>query len=192
MDRNSKILDEGCGSGGLLLSLHDLGFMDLMGVDPYVKENESNSIKILKKEILELPEDNHFDLIIFNHSFEHILRQNETLLKVSKILDDDGTCIISMPIKSNYVWSRYGTNWVQVDAPRHINIHNLESFDLLTRKAGFTVKKVIFDSTEFQFWGSEQYEKNIILRAANSYLIDPKNSIFTRKQIRKFRKMAED
>ena len=189
----SKILDVGCGVGNLLYSLNEIGFKNLTGVDPYIDEDAINGdVKIHKKTIHELPDSQKFDLIISNHSFEHISDQLETLLKISKILSENGACLIRMPVKTEYIWDRYGVNWVQIDAPRHFFIHTLKSLDLLVKKSGLSIQDVIFDSTEFQFWGSEQYKRDIPLKAEDSYLVNPKKSIFTAKQIGEFRKMAEE
>jgi len=190
---NSKILDVGCGSGNFLYSLNKIGFKNLTGIDPYInKDIIDGNIKILKKTIHELPNNEKYDLIISNHSFEHISNQLETLTKVSKILSGNGTCLLRMPIKTEYIWKHYGTNWVQIDAPRHFFLHTPKSFKLLVKISGLLIKDVIFDSTEFQFWGSEQYKKNIPLLAENSYSKNPDKSIFTKKEIEKFKKRAKE
>jgi SAM-dependent methyltransferase len=190
---NSRILEVGCGVGGLLLTLHDYGFKNVLGVDPYIGEEIINDdVKILKSTIHELSDSQMFDLIIFNHSFEHIPDQLETLLKISKILSEKGVCLIRMPVKTKYIWDRYGVNWVQIDAPRHFFIHTIKSFTYLAKKAGLLIKDNIFDSNEFLFWGSEQYKRGFPLRAENSYLVNRKKSIFTEKQIKKFREMAKE
>jgi len=190
---NSRILDVGCGSGNLLYSLNEIGFKDLVGIDPFINEKiNEKSIKILKKTIHEISDIEKFDLIIFNHSFEHIPDQLETLLKVCKILSNNGICLIRMPIKTEYIWDRYGINWVQIDAPRHFFIHTLKSFKLLTENSGLIIQEIIFDSTEFQFWGSEQYKRGIPLNSENSYSVNPEKSIFTAKQIKEFKKMAKE
>lgn len=139
-----------------------------------------------------MPDSQKFKLIIFNHLLEHIPDQLETLAKVTEILSEDGICFIRMPIKTEYIWNRYGVNWVQIDAPRHFFLHTLRSFELLAKKSDLVIQDVIFDSTEFQFWGSEQYQREIPLEAENSYSVKPKKSIFTSKQINKFRKIAEE
>ncbi|HJH26402.1 MAG TPA: hypothetical protein C5S37_06415 [Methanophagales archaeon] len=164
----------------------------MVGVDPYIDEEVINrDVKILKKTIHELPDRQKFDLIISNHSFEHIPDQLETLVKVSKILSENGVCLIRMPVRTEYIWNRYGVNWVQIDAPRHFFLHTLKSFELLVKKSGLIIQDVIFDSTEFQFWGSEQYKRDISLMAENSYSVYPKKSIFTNEQIKEFKKMAK-
>jgi len=189
----SRILDVGCGAGNLLYSLNEIGFKNLVGVDPYINEGVINGdVKILKKTIHELPDSQKFDLIISNHSFEHIPDQLETLVKVSEMLSEEGIYFIRMPIKTEYIWKRYGVNWVQIDAPRHFFIHTIESFNYLAKRAGLFIKDIIFDSTEFQFLGSEQYKKDIPLLSENSCSENPKKSIFTAKQIREFGKLAKE
>jgi len=54
------------------------------------------------------------------------------------------------------------------------------------------IQDVIFDSTEFQFWGSKQYKRDIPLMAENSYSVDPKKSIFIKKQMKESKKMAKE
>ena len=49
---------------------------------------------------------------------------------------------------------------------------------------------VEFDSTEFQFWGSEQYLKGISLRDKRSLAENPRKSIFSKNQIRHFVRQA--
>lgn len=194
INMESKILDVGCGSGNLLISLDDAGFKRLLGVDPFIKEDieYGRGVKILKKTLHELPDSQKFDLIIFNHSLEHMPNQLETLIKISKLLSEKGVCLIRMPVKTEYIWNLYCVNWVQIDAPRHFFIHTQKSFDLLVKKSGLVIQDVIFDSTEFQFWGSEQYKRDISLAAGNSYSLNPKKSIFTGRQIKEFRTKAKE
>ncbi len=116
----------------------------------------------------------------------------EIIHKILNILNDGGCCIVSMPLKTDYVWDLYGTDWVQIDAPRHILIHSFKSFSTLIKNANLNVKSVKFNSNEFLFWGSEQYKRNIHLEAENSYVNNPKGSIFTGKQIKKFKDNAKE
>jgi len=193
IESNSKILDVGCGYGKFLLNLRELNFKNLLGIDPYLKEEiHTKNLNIIKKTIFQLPNDEKFDFIFFNHSFEHIKEQRETLEKACELLSSNGYCIISMPVKTDYIWNLYGVNWVQIDAPRHFFIHTTNSFQFLTEKVNLSIKRTLYNSTEFQFMGSEQYKHGIPLTARNSYSINPNESIFTSENIKKFRKKAED
>jgi len=187
----SRILDVGCGKGDFLLTLHSLGFRRLLGVDPYFDKGREG-VEILRGTVHDIPDGQSFDLIIFNHSLEHIQEQTGTLTKTQEILSENGTCLIRIPVKTEYIWNRYGVNWVQLDAPRHIFLHTTRSMNILAKKTGFEVEAVIFDSNEFQFYGSEQYEQNIPLRDSDSYWMNPEKSIFTQNRIEEFRRMANE
>ncbi len=62
---------------------------------------------------------------------------------------------------------------------------------ILAEKAGFQISKVVYDSTPFQFWASEQYLNDIPLMDKRSYFQNPDQSIFTNAQIEAFRVQAE-
>jgi SAM-dependent methyltransferase len=196
LNKNSKILDVGCGTGKLLLELRGLGFTHLVGIDPYIEKDieYKNGVKILKKTIQEFSEsgNNKYDLIMFHHSFEHIQEPFETLEACKRILNPDGIVLIRTPVADSWAWENYRENWVQIDAPRHIFIYSRKSMEILAQKIGFKIKEIIYDSTEFQFWGSEQYKKGIPLVSDLSYAVNRKKSIFSKKQIREFKKLARE
>ena len=188
---DSRILDVGCGFGGLVFSLRNLGFKKVLGIDPFVgREFIRDDIRIMRKTIHDLPDGESFDLILFNHSLEHIPDQLETLSKVSRILADDGVCVVRIPVKTETVWKMYGVDWVQIDAPRHLFIHTVASFRHLTERAGLQIESVLFDSTEFLFCGSDLYKKDIPLTAKALRGLNPLNYFYSQRQIRQFRKMA--
>jgi len=192
LTENSAILDVGCGSGSLLDYLSEIGFKHLLGVDPYIKEDieYDNGLKILKKSIHKL--DGKWDLIMFHHSFEHIPDPLETLQSVARLLTKGGVCLIRVPTVSSYAWEHYKENWVQLDAPRHFFLHSIKDIALLAEKVNLDLEKIVYDSTDFQFWGSEQYIRDIPLTAPRSYSVDPTNSIFSVFKIAAFKQKAKE
>jgi SAM-dependent methyltransferase len=184
---NARVLDVGCGAGNLLDYLQELGFTDLTGIEPYAPTQAGYGTRIMRKTIENLTENNKFDVIVFNHSFEHLTDQLGTLRKVSSLLSESGLCLIRMPVKTEYIWNLYGTNWVQLDAPRHTTIHTVKSFEFLLGRTDLALKRIIFDSLMFQFVGSEQYLKGIPLNSE----VDPKKRLFNARQLRAFKKLAK-
>lgn len=184
-------LDVGCGNASVwLIGLKKLGFTNLLGIDPFISsDTHSHGITVLKKNISEL--SGQFSLITFHHSFEHVSEQLETLIQAKKLLAPGGVCLLRIPIVSSYVWEKYGVNWVEMDPPRHLYLHSNKSIELLAKKAGLELFDVVYDSMEFEFYGSEQYAADIPLTVENSYLINPEKSIFTSEQMEHFKEMAK-
>lgn len=189
--RDSSILDIGCGSGLLLYTLKEIGFKNVMGIDPYIDRDieYENGLKILKATIHSVRRE--WDLIMFHHSFEHIPDQLATLGVVSRSLSRDGVCLIRIPTTSSYAWRHYGVNWVQLDAPRHFYLHSVESVKILANKSNLELKEIVYDSSDFQFWGSEQYARDIPMLSARSYFKNPSNSIFSKEEIKAFEENAK-
>ncbi len=189
---NSRILDVGCGAGSLLLRLKNAGFRNMSGIDPFNSASTKypNGLEIERKALIET--DGKWDLITYHHSFEHIASPLEELIKVSELLSDNGLCVIRIPLADSYAWDHYKTDWVQIDAPRHFFLFSLKSFELLVNQSGLTINKIEYDSDEFQFWGSEQYEKDIPLTDEKSYYINPAGSVFNKKDIISFYNKVKD
>ena len=188
---DSEILDLGCGIGHRLLELRKDGFSKLTGIDPFVKDNivYGNGVKVLKRRIHEM--DGQFDFIMLHHSFEHMPDPKHVIRKLYSLLKPNRYILVRVPLASSYAWRKYRVNWAQLDAPRHLFLHTLKSIRILAEDAGFHISDVIFDSDAFQFWGSEQYRKNIPLYDKRSYEVNTESSIFSEEQIQFFRKHAQ-
>jgi len=163
LNLNIKILDVGGGGGSYLMPLYELGIKNTLVIDPFVTSgtDKPNALKIVKGYIFDL--NDKWDVIMYNHSFEHVPDPLENLLAVQKLMDIDGTCIIRIPTVSSFAWKHYKTNWFQLDAPRHFFLHSVESINLLADKAGLEVVDIIYDSSYIQFTGSENYKNNIAM-----------------------------
>ncbi|HMF32762.1 MAG TPA: class I SAM-dependent methyltransferase, partial [Candidatus Lokiarchaeia archaeon] len=188
---HSRILDVGCGSGDFLKILQLVGFSQLFGVDAFIPEEITGKISIQKQDFLEYSNSQNFDLLMFHSSFEHMPDSYQVLRKINNLLSEKGHCLIRIPIKSDYIWNKYGINWFQIDAPRHFFIFTEKSFLDLAKSAGFKVENIVYESTASQFWASEQYIKDIPLNRPNSYAINPKASIFTTSQIQKYEALSQ-
>ena len=58
-----------------------------------------------------------------------------------------------------------------------------ESMNILVKRTDMRIDEIVFDSTEFQFTGSEKYLRNLQFSTPDD--------IFTKKEIRKFKKESK-
>lgn len=177
---DQKILDVGCGSGHLLLKLHNIGYMNLLGIDPYLKSEIelAPNLWLRQKQLSEL--EPLFDFVMLHHSLEHMPDQHSAMIELNRLLNSNGYCLVRIPIAAE-AWREYGKYWVQLDAPRHLHTHTERSFRLLAEQHGFVIDRVVYDSTVFQFWASEQYRRGITLYDPQSLLHQIHNHQFKLK-----------
>lgn len=188
--RHHRVLDVGCGSGHLLNELADSGFERLVGVDPFVEKDVKfeSGVAIYKKRLDEIADC--FDVMMFNHSLEHVLDPLETLRVARSRLGPDGICVVRLPTTSSIAYEEYGVDWFQLDAPRHVLIPSREGMRIMAGLAGFTLEKTIDDSYAASFWASEQYRRRIPLRHFSSYSENPASSVFSAAEISVFEERA--
>jgi SAM-dependent methyltransferase len=185
----SRILDVGCGSGFLLTKLKEEGFTNLVGIDPHLESDVviGGTIKIFKRELHAL--DMEFDFIILNHSFEHMADPLKALSEIKRVLRPKSYALIRIPVIPSFAWRNYGVNWVQLDAPRHLFIHSVQSMKILASRAGFDLAEVVYDSEDLQFWGSELYQRNIPF---TSYRVGIDNELFSTEEMNRFKSRARE
>jgi SAM-dependent methyltransferase len=186
---NSRILDFGCGTGKLLQTLYYYGFRHLTGADAFIEKDifYPNGVTIYKRTLAEI--EPFFDLVMLHHSFEHLPAPLESLREIHRLLPCGKFCLIRIPVAA-HAWKKYGVDWIQLDAPRHLFLYTERSFRFLAEKAGFEVAKIVYDSDVFQFFGSEAYARNISMSEASAESSKFKET-FTPAQLRLWEREAE-
>jgi SAM-dependent methyltransferase len=188
----SRVLDVGSGAGDLLVALQSAGFRHLLGIDIYPVGDLSmpRAPLIQNRDIREV--SGQWDLVMFHHSFEHMADPRGTLEAVVRLLAPDGVCLIRLPLASSHAWAHYGVDWVQLDAPRHFFLHTEESLRRLADDAGLEISKISYDSSAFQFFGSELYRRDIPLQSTSPADVQARASAFTADDLVVFEKRARD
>jgi SAM-dependent methyltransferase len=159
----ARIADVGCGNGQLLYELYAGGYTDLQGFDPFLSGEKqlAPGLKLWNKRIEE--SESTFDLIMMHHAFEHMGDPHEVLSSCYRKLNPGGKLLIRCPVADAAVWKEYRELWVQLDAPRHLVIPTVSGLKFKAEQSGFVLDDVVFDSTDFQFWGTELYQRGEIL-----------------------------
>ena len=185
-----SVLDVGSGSGARLLNMRSYGCTRLTGVDPFVARDVDygNGVRVWKRDLDQY--DGRHDLVMLHHTFEHLDAPLHVLQRLRALLNPGGVLLLRIPLASSEAFEAYGADWVQLDAPRHLYAHTTNSIELLARQAGWKIVQVVYDSTAFQFWGSEQYRRDIPLFDPRSYQVNPTGSIFTSAEIAGFEARA--
>jgi hypothetical protein len=173
-----SLLDVGCEAGSLVRDLRALGY-NARGIDPHLSTDVNDQFGICaeRKSLAEVK--SQYDVILLRHTIEQMPIDGLQLAR--HIVKDNGVCVVSIPLLG-WGWQTYSTDWVQLNAPRHLFIHSTKSFLLLAQSSGFRIEHVVFDTTEFQFWASESYQRGVPLEN----LVAP-----TRTQRRRIKRLAE-
>jgi SAM-dependent methyltransferase len=168
LKREMRILDVGCGSGALLDRLAGAGFNNLLGADPFLAADSKTprGVPLMKRYLNEVTGE--FDLIMFNHSLEHVPDPVATLKAACERLATEGICLVRVPTTSSEAWATYRENWFQIDAPRHIVIPSRHGMALAADAVGLTLEKMFDDSSSAQFIASEAYRRDIAMNELKS------------------------
>ncbi len=165
----TTFIDVGSGSGDLLRALRAIGLPNGSGIDPYLRHDaHTGGIAVLRRPIEELALDERpiqADVVMFNHSLEHVSDPSASLRAAVKLLARDGLILVRVPIVS-YAWERYGECWVGLDAPRHLSLPTEDGFARLARRVGLRIVYSRYDSTAVQFLASDAYECGLTLHGA--------------------------
>ncbi|MEK7546577.1 MAG: class I SAM-dependent methyltransferase [Patescibacteria group bacterium] len=149
--RQGKVLDVGCGAGKYLGYLKELGW-DTYGLDisrlAVDITTRANVGKIYSGDLEhnELPR-NFFNVINFNHVFEHLPNPDKMLAEARKLLKPGGEIIIVLPNFSSLAAKVFKRNWGGFDIPRHLFFWNEKSLKIKLESCGFEVKKVFYSDT---------------------------------------------
>ena len=108
IDKNSRVLEVGCGEGGNLSPFLDMG-CEVVGVDisatqieiakKYLEEGKYEKWQVIAKDIYKMSPDDigQFDLIFLRDVIEHIPNQEVFFKIIKQFLTDDGVIFFGFP-----------------------------------------------------------------------------------------------
>ncbi len=171
-----KILDIGAATGNLLALFQDRGW-EAWGIEP------SNSAKIAQKKNLKILQSNfevaklpkiHFDIVVMNHTLEHVEDPVAVLTKIYSILKMGGLVYIDVPNFGSLSSELAGRGWKYLLPNEHVHHFTPDSLQKCIRKSGFSIVSCrtwsgIFDvaNPALKFWqtlsgGKKQFFTDLI------------------------------
>lgn len=136
-----RLLDVGCGSGGWLSDMRDLGW-EVRGLD-----FDADAVAVAARRGLEVDygplgaqryPDESFDAITLNHVIEHLPDPFETLAECRRILKPGGHLIVITPNSSSLGHRFFKEAWRGLEPPRHLHLFGPRSLRAGLKRAGFS------------------------------------------------------
>jgi SAM-dependent methyltransferase len=138
---NLRVLDIGC-NNGVFLDLFKQKGCETWGVEPSVnaKIAASKGHKILESyfETVKL-QAGYFDLVILNHTLEHVDEPVKVLQKVYRLLADGGILYVDVPNAGGLSARLMGKHWPYLAPDEHKWQFTKQSLGKVFKKSGFEV-----------------------------------------------------
>lgn len=165
---NGLLLDVGCGSGGFLRIMKELGW-NVEGVDfdsIAVENARSKGLQVQKGTLEELKYPaNYFDVITMSHLIEHVHDPWKILLECNRILKHGGRIVIVTPNSDSWSRKMFHEDWRGLEPPRHLHIFKPNSLRALVEKSGFknySTSTITRDAHVFMLssWNIKHHKRN--------------------------------
>ena len=164
-------LDVGCGEGGFLSALKELGIRELWGIEPHKKSadiavslGDINILNTTIEEALSKLPDVYFTSISFNDVLEHTIDPLTILKEAKSKLKPDGRIIVSLP-NVRHITNLYNLlirkDWRYTESgildKTHLRFYTKKSMCKLVSDAGYNLTNIV---------GINRYE-SVVFRILN-------------------------
>ncbi len=135
-----SLLDIGSGTGYFAAYMKTKGW-EVKGIEISERARNFSSSKfgidVLPPEKVKTLNEKSFDCITLWHVIEHFNDPGFWLNEMSRILKDNGICILAMPNIDSSDSKWFGKNWAALDVPRHLWHFAPDTFNKLINRFGF-------------------------------------------------------
>ena len=157
---SGRVLDVGCGRGDVAAAFVRHGWT-AHGLDPSPNAVERARDQGVEATVGSLADAPHgfrdYDLVIFNHSLEHVSDPTSDLVKARELLKRGGHVVVALPDWTSWQRHRYGSAWFHLDLPRHLYHFSPHALRILARRAGLTPRDLTRTTSLVGLIGSVQY-----------------------------------
>ena len=140
-----NLLDIGCGTG------YFAGYMkekkwDVTGIEISERARKyafsKFGIEVLPPDMTGKLPDHSFDCITLWHVIEHFADPYFWLNEISRLLTDEGKCVLAMPNIRSADARWFDEKWAAIDVPRHLWHFSPETFTKMIEKANFRCVRI--------------------------------------------------
>jgi SAM-dependent methyltransferase len=139
--KKGRMLEIGSATGVMLKLFAKKGW-DALGIEPSGsnKEAKKKGLRVLnvKFEDAKLPND-YFDLVVLNHTLEHLDKPREVLIKINTILKEGGVVFIDVPNFGSLSSKLLGNKWPYLLPEEHKSQFTKENLTKLLKENEFDI-----------------------------------------------------
>ena len=140
VDPNLSYLDVGCGAGGFLGALSELGCR-VQGVEPSEHGAaicEENGVPVFNGFLSDFIEQrgDTFDIVTCNHVVEHHPDPKQVLRELGSRLNKGGKLVFAVPNAASFFAEALTDRWHSFDLPVHVHHFSQQSLVLCVEEAG--------------------------------------------------------
>ena len=190
---DSKILDYGCGKGEFVFEMSRLGFHEIIGMDPFLKDEIvfPTGARVIPGSRFRLSDSpNSYDVITMHHVLEHIENPFEVVRTIAGSLNKGGTLLVRIPNIGSPHFHRYRGNWWGFHAPRHFFLYSRKSLEIVLGTVGLEIVFTKCDSEYDHYLYSQEYELDIADNSPFSFR-NGADGIFTRSEMRYWKEKSK-
>jgi SAM-dependent methyltransferase len=145
--RRGRVLDVGCGAGGALSALAEMGEWDVRGLEldaEAARQAARRGFDVRQGDLVDTdfpPES--FDLIRMGHVIEHVRDPMATLRRAFELLRPGGILFGETPNIDCWDFRLFGRYWGALHFPRHIVLFSPETIRRACEEAGFMAPRIV-------------------------------------------------
>ncbi len=151
-----RLLDVGCGDGGQLARLRDMGWqVEGQEVDATAAERArvEHGLRVHVSPLRDAGlTDASFDVVTMSHVIEHVHDPMALLKECHRILKPEGTLIAVTPNAKGCGHQRFRSNWMPLEPPRHLHLFSPPTLRHMARLAGFCQQECWTTAAKAQFF----------------------------------------